>query len=142
MDRFESILKTIGCAASGVIGWLFGGFDILFGALLFFMALDFVTGIIKGMMLRSDKSANGALSSNAAFNGVLKKALILMVVAASAMADKALSPDNVILRTMVTGYYIACEAISLCENAITCGVPLPKGFRQLFEGIKEEEDGE
>jgi uncharacterized protein YjdB len=49
------------------------------------MSVDFLTGIICGLMGKSDKTEHGGLSSRTAFAGLLKKVLIILVVLLAAL---------------------------------------------------------
>ncbi len=46
MEHIMDYCKIIITFIAGVIGWIFGGFDSMVYALIFFVAIDFITGIL------------------------------------------------------------------------------------------------
>lgn len=73
-------IKTYVCAIIGAIGGAvsaaLGGWDNAIITLLIFMAADFATGIACAIFWnKSSKSENGALSSKACWQGIIKKNL-------------------------------------------------------------------
>ena len=44
------------------------------------------------------------------------------------------------IRSAVIGFYIANESISIVENAISLGVPMPKKFVDILIQFKETEE--
>lgn len=140
MQHVFTGVKLSFAAIGGFLTYLLGGWDIWLSALIFFMVSDFLTGLIKAGIGKSDKSETGHISSAAIFQGGFRKILILVIVAAGVTADRLISPDSTTLRALVIGYYVASEAISVCENVIACGLPLPKKFVQIFEAMKSKND--
>ena len=75
----KRILEAL-AAAAGAVASFFCGLPPIIWILLAVITLDYVTGIICGVMGKSPKTENGGLSSKEAFQGLLRKALILFVV--------------------------------------------------------------
>ena len=133
MKKITEWLAAIG----GAIVSFFTGLPPIIWVLLAVMTIDYVTGIICGCMGRSPKTENGGLSSSEAFKGLLKKALIILIVLLAALLDKAVAMGAGIEFAAVTGatclWFIASEGISVLENVIKMGVPVPEILSKALE---------
>lgn len=139
----ETKVKTITeilAGIGGAIAAFFTGLPPIIWILLAVMTIDYVTGIICGLMGKSPKTENGGVSSGAAFKGLLKKALILLVVLLAALLDKAVALGAGVQFEAVAGFtcmwFIASEGFSIVENAAAMGVPIPKILLQALEIVK------
>ena len=101
--------------------------------LVFFMALDFATGMIVGAL-------DGRLSSEASFRGLAKKTLILLLIAATHAAARAVNVSYD-LASMVASAYCISELISITENCHHTGVPIPKVLVEFLEKTKTSWSG-
>lgn len=120
----------------GIAGFFFGSLDGLILALLAFMVLDYITGVIVGIMQKKLSSATG-------FEGLLKKGLILIVVSVGHILDTQLfGGESSVCRSAVIGFYIANEGLSIIENVGRMGMPLPKQIRKVLEQLKDENKGD
>ena len=112
--------------------------------LLAVMTIDYITGIICGLMGRSPKTETGGLASREAFKGLLKKAMILLVVLLAALLDKAVSMGAGVTFEAVAGatclWFIASEGFSILENVASMGVPIPKILMQALEIMRQKGD--
>lgn len=135
---FTEILAAIG----GAIASFFCGLPPLIWVLLAVMTIDYITGIICGLMGRSKKTETGGLSSNAAFKGLMKKMLIFLVVLLAALLDKAVSMGTGAAFEAVAGatclWFIASEGFSILENVASMGVPVPKILMQALEIMRRK----
>lgn len=135
----ENIMKALAAAAGAVLSF-FVGLPPIMWVLLAVMTLDYATGLICGAMGKSLKTDNGGLSSKAAFSGLLKKAMILVVVALAALLDWAVAAGAGVSFTAVTGatclWFIASEGVSIIENAAEIGIPIPGVLHQALEIMK------
>lgn len=133
---FIEMLAGIG----GAVAAFFTGLPPIIWILLAVMSIDYITGIICGLMGKSPKTENGGVSSSAAFKGLMKKALILLVVLLAALLDKAVALGAGVQFEAVAGFtclwFIASEGFSIVENAAAMGVPIPKILLQALEIIK------
>ena len=133
-------------AAGGAVLAFFTGLPPIIWILIGVMSLDYVTGILCGCMGKSPKTETGGLSSKAAFEGLLKKALILMVVGLAALVDMAISSAASIEMVAVTGacclWFVASEGLSVLENAAALGVPIPKILLKALEIMRKQGQGE
>lgn len=134
-------MKNTICALLGIVGGAiasaFGGWDAAFKTLVFFMALDYITGlIVAGVFRRSDKSANGALESRAGFKGLLRKGMTLAVVYVACQLDLLLGTAFVRDATIIA--FVVNETLSIIENAGLMGVPVPAVVVNSIEVLKRK----
>ena len=134
-------MKTGICALLGVVGGAiasaFGGWDAALNTLVFFMALDYVTGlVVAGVFRRSDKSENGALESRAGWKGLLRKGMNLVIVSVACHLDMLLGTDFVRNATIIA--FVINETLSIVENAGLMGVPLPGVIADSLEALKRK----
>jgi len=138
---WDKIVKALAAAGGAIISF-FSGMPPLIWILLAIMTLDYITGILCGLMGKSPKTEHGGLSSSAAFRGILKKVLILIVVIVAALADRAIAMGAGIDFAAVTGatclWFIASEGISILENAAAMGVKIPGVLRRALELLREK----
>lgn len=140
-------MKDYFCVAVGVIGgWIakiFGGWDESLTALILFMCMDYITGImVAGVFKKSNKSKHGTLNSNAGWKGLCKKCVTLLLVIVANELD-IVAGTNYIRNAVIIGF-IANEVISITENAGLMGVKLPAVITKAIEVLQEkagEEDG-
>lgn len=140
MKKLLEILSAIG----GAIVSFFVTMPPLVWILIAVMSIDYITGLICGAMGKSEKTENGYLKSHEAFKGLLKKALILLVVLLAALLDMAVSKGANIQFEAVMGatclWFIASEGLSILENVARMGVPVPKILLKLLEIMKSKGD--
>ena len=120
----KGFIATATGAVLGALISLAGGWDTALQALMVFMVLDYLTGVIVAAVFHaSKKTASGKLSSVAGLKGIAKKVLMLFMVVAGQYADVVLGIDY--FRTAVIIALIANELISLIENAGLAGIEVP-----------------
>lgn len=142
METKAKTITEVLAAIGGAIASFFCGLPSIIWVLLAVMTIDYLTGIICGLMGRSKKTETGGLSSGAAFKGLLKKALIIFVVLLAALLDKAVSMGTGIAFEAVAGatclWFIASEGFSIVENVASMGVPVPKILLQALEIMRRK----
>lgn len=119
------------------IGYYMGGCDGLLYALVAFVAVDYITGV---MCAIADKK----LSSNVGFKGICRKVLIFMLVGIANIIDMHVIGQAGILRTAVIFFYLSNEGVSLLENAGHLGLPIPGQLKTVLEQLHDrtEKDGD
>lgn len=137
----EKTLKLLAAAAGGIAG-LFGPWNGLMTVLLAVMAVDYVSGVMIAVMGKSDKTESGGLSSKAGFFGLLKKAMIWLVVLLATLIDRAGGGTASMFQTAAVCFYIANEGISVLENAVLMGLPVPQAIRGALDVLRRKGDGE
>lgn len=133
-------VKYLICIIGSVMIKLLGGWDIWLASLFTVMVIDIITGIVKAVLVRSDKSQSGGLSSVSMFRGGIKKISIILMVALGTVLDRIISPNELFIRVMIVTYYIANESLSILENVGACGVPLPKALYGILDSLKNKGD--
>lgn len=134
-------MKHAVCALTGMIGGTvaaaFGGWDTALNTLVFFMGLDYLTGlIVAGVFRRSDKSADGTLESRAGWKGLLRKGMTLAVVFVACRLDMLLGTDFVRNATVIA--FVVNETLSIIENAGLMGVPIPAALANSIEVLRRK----
>ena len=120
-------------AIGGWMGYFLGGLDGLMIALIIFMALDYITGIMCAVI---DKR----LSSAVGFKGICKKVLILMLVGVANVMDVHVVGTGSALRGAVIAFYLSNEGLSLLENAAHIGLPIPDRMKNVLAQLHGRED--
>ena len=123
---FNGVIATIGTALT----YLIGGWNIVLGILAICIIVDYVTGLMKGLMHKE-------LSSSVGFDGLLRKAAIFLVIILANQLDLAANNSNNLFRTMACYFYIANEGISITENIAMLGVPLPDFIVKALVKLKD-----
>ena len=122
----------------GAVAQLLGGWDALLKALIVCMAVDYVTGVVAAALGRSKKSKTGRITSKAAVTGIIKKAVILLIVLVAAVLESATGTE--FIRDTVILFFIGTEGISIVENAGLLGVPMPAALKKWFEVLRDKGD--
>ena len=134
-------LYKIAAAAAGAVISFFTGSPVVMWVLIAMMTLDYVTGLMTGMMGVSSKTEGGKLSSRAAFDGLMRKIMIFLVVILSVLVDLAVQYGAGVTFNAVTGatclWFIASEGVSVLENAAELGVPIPGILRKALELLQD-----
>ena len=112
-------------AIGGWLGYMLGGMDGLLIALVVFMAIDYLTGIMCAII---DKK----LSSAIGFRGIFKKMLILMLVAVANIIDVHVVGTGSALRGATVCFYLSNEGLSILENAVHLGLPVPEKLKDVL----------
>ena len=138
MKEFWTTIQVVFAGIGGWLGWFLGGCDGLLYALLAFVVIDYITGIMCAVV---DKK----LSSNVGFRGIFRKVLIFVMVGIGNLIDTQLIGSGEALRTAVIFFYISNEGVSLLENAAHIGLPIPDKMKDVLaqlHGREDKKDGE
>ena len=135
MSKIQIIIDSIAGAVGAVLGFMYGEVTGLFWALIAFMALDYITGVVVAIIEKR-------LSSEVGFRGLAKKFLILVFVAVGHIADAYILGGTPAAMSAVMLFYIANEGISIIENAASLGLPVPKKLTSIMEHIKNKSESE
>lgn len=122
-------------AAGGGLGYFLGGWDGFLYALLAFVIIDYVTGLMCAVL---DKK----LSSEVGFRGIFKKVLIFSLVAIGNIVDQSVIGDGSVIRTAVIFFYLSNEGVSILENAAHIGLPIPQKLKDILEQLHNRSDKE
>lgn len=120
-------------ALGGFIGWFLGGADGFLYALIAFVVVDYITGI---MCAIADKN----LSSAVGFKGICRKVLIFVLVGIGNIVDVYVMGEAGILRTAVIFFYLSNEGVSLLENSAHLGLPIPEKLKTVLSQLHNREE--
>ncbi|MBQ9685201.1 MAG: phage holin family protein [Oscillospiraceae bacterium] len=135
MKEFWNVIQLVFTAVGGWLGWFLGGCDGLLYALIAFVAIDYITGV---MCAVADKN----LSSEVGFKGICRKVLIFMLVGVGHIIDTQVIGAGSVLRTAVIFFYISNEGVSLVENAAHLGLPVPAKLKAVLEQLHDRAEKE
>lgn len=118
----------------GFLGWYLGGFDGFLYALIAFVVVDYITGVMCAVV---DKK----LDSKVGFKGIFRKVLIFSLVGIANIIDVYVLGEGSVLRTAVIFFYISNEGVSLLENSAHLGLPIPQKLKDVLEQLHDREGG-
>ena len=117
-------------AVGGWLGYFLGGCDGLLYALIAFVVIDYITGVMCAIISRE-------LSSAVGFKGIFRKVLIFLLVGIANIIDVQVIGTGAVLRTAVIFFYISNEGVSLLENAGHLGLPIPEKIKTVLEQLHD-----
>ncbi len=133
MKEFWNMIQLVFTGLGGWLGYFLGGCDGLLFALMAFVVIDYITGV---MCAINDKK----LSSEVGFKGICKKVLIFLLVGMANILDVHVIGTGSVLRTAVIFFYISNEGVSLLENAAHLGLPVPDQIKLVLEQLHERSE--
>ena len=119
----------------GFFGWFLGGFDGFLYALVAFVVLDYITGVMLAVLEKK-------LSSEIGAKGIFKKVLIFTLVGIGHIIDSHIIGDGSVIRTAVIFFYLSNEGISILENTSKIGLPIPQKLKDVLEQLHHRDDKE
>ena len=131
MTNFIKYAKYFVAVIGAMLGKFLGGLDGVIYALAAFMLADYATGVMLAVMQKK-------LSSSIGFKGICKKMLILIFVGLANVLDVYILKNGSVLRTAVVFFYISNEGISITENAVKLGLPVPEKIKTVLKQIGEK----
>ena len=143
MNTIWNWLRGAFAAVGAGLGYFLGGCDGFLYALIAFVAIDYLTGVMCAIV---DKT----LSSSVGFKGIFRKILIFVMVGIGHTLDAQILGGGDTLRTAVIFFYCANEGLSLIENAGHLGLPIPEKLKNILAQLhdrstdatdKEDSDG-
>jgi toxin secretion/phage lysis holin len=130
MKEFWNMIQLVFTMIGGWLGYFLGGCDGLLLALLVFVVMDYVTGVMCAV-------ADRTLSSEVGFKGICRKVLIFMLVGIGNVLDVHIIGTGSVIRTAVIFFYLSNEGISLLENAAHLGLPVPEKLKLVLEQLHQ-----
>ena len=132
MKNIWTVIQAAFTAFGGVIGWFLGGFDGFLYALIAFVVIDYVSGIMVAIN-------NKTLSSRVGFVGICKKVLIFLLVGVGNILDVYILGDAGVLRSAVIFFYLSNEGVSILENSSHLGLPIPEKLKSVLSQLHNRE---
>ena len=130
MKEFWNTIQFIFTAVGGWLGYFLGGCDGLLYALIAFVVIDYITGVMCAVIDRK-------LSSAVGFKGIFRKVLIFLLVGIANIIDVQVVGTGAVLRTAVIFFYISNEGVSLLENAGHLGLPIPERVKTVLKQLHD-----
>ena len=130
MKEFWNTIQLIFSAVGGWLGYFLGGCDGLLYALIAFVVIDYITGVMCAII-------NKQLSSEVGLKGIFRKVLIFLLVGIANIIDVQVIGTGAVLRTAVIFFYISNEGVSLLENAGHLGLPIPEKIKTVLEQLHD-----
>lgn len=131
MKDVINTIQLIFTAIGGYIGWFLGGFDGLVYSLVAFVVIDYITGLMVAVLEKK-------VSSSIGFKGIFKKVLIFTFVGIGHIVDFHIIKNGSAVRTAVIFFYLSNEGLSIIENSVKVGLPIPEKLKEVFLTMKEE----
>lgn len=131
MNSICNWIKVIFTAIGGYLGFFLGGWDGFLNALTIFVVLDYITGIMVGIVEKKVSSDIGA-------RGIFKKVLIFTLVGVGHILDTYILGKGGVIRTAVIFFYLSNEGISILENSAKIGLPIPEKLKDVLVQLKDE----
>lgn len=131
MKNFIEAAQYAFAALGGALGAVMGGFDGFLYALVVFVVVDYITGLMAAAVEKK-------LSSEVGFKGIFRKVIIFSLVAVGHIVDSYVIGQGSVLRTAVIFFYLSNEGISILENAARTGLPIPEKLKGVLEQLREE----
>lgn len=120
-------------AIGGALGWFNCGLDGFLYALIAFVVIDYLTGLLAAGVQKK-------LSSEVGFKGIAKKIAIFLLVGIANIIDVDVIQNGTALRTAVIFFYLSNEGLSILENAGNIGLPIPEKLKTMLAQLKDKED--
>ncbi|MBU5439886.1 phage holin family protein [Tissierella sp. MSJ-40] len=127
-----NLIKGIFTAIGGYLGYILGGHDGFLYALIAFVVIDYLTGVMLAIIKKE-------VSSEIGYKGIFKKVMIFLMVAIGHTIDAYLIKNGGAIRTAVIFFYISNEGISILENSASIRLPIPEKLRDVLLQLKDGE---
>ena len=135
MKQMWNSIQLAFTAVGGFLGWFLGGVDGFLYALIAFVIIDYITGVLCAI-------ADKKLSSKVGFKGICRKVLIFILVGIGNILDVYVLGGTGVLRMAVIFFYLSNEGVSLLENAAHLGLPIPERLKTVLEQLHERSTDE
>ena len=130
MKEFWNVCQTVFAGLGAWIGYFLGGCDGLIYALLVFIVVDYITGIMVAISFHQ-------LSSSVGFKGLCRKVLTFMLVGVGHILDIEILHQPGVLRTAIIFWALANNGLSITENATQLGLPVPVQLKEVLEQLHD-----
>lgn len=133
MKQMVTIGQYIFAAVGGFLGWFLGGVDGFLYALIVFVVVDYITGLMAAFIQKK-------VSSEVGFRGICKKVAVFCLVGIGHVLDTQVIKTGSVLRTAVIFFYLSNEGISIIENIALVGLPVPQKLIDVLEQLNSKND--
>ena len=126
----QSILGVVGA----YLGYFLGGFDGLLHALVIFVSIDYITGVMLSIVKKR-------LSSEVGAKGIFKKVMLFLLVGMGHMVDLHIIKEGSATRNAVLFFYMSNDGLSILENVSLMGLPIPEKLKQILKKLRGADHG-
>ena len=130
MNAILTYLKVSFSVIGGVIASALGGCDTLLMVLVWFVVVDYISGVV--LAIKQSK-----LNSRVGFVGIMKKAIVFMVIIIAHLLDELTGIGAI--RSMAVLFYISNEGISILENLGRLNIPYPQKLKEILEQLENNQ---
>lgn len=134
MKQIVETMQYVITGIGGFVGWFLGGVDGFLYALLVFVVVDYLTGLMAAFIQKK-------ISSEVGFRGICRKVAIFCLVGIAHILDAQVIKTGSVLRTAIVFFYLSNEGISILENITIIGLPVPQKLRDVLEQIRDKDGG-
>lgn len=124
--EWGAIVSVVGSICSYSLGW-----NGILEALVFAMAIDYISGLLAAYINPGMK-----LDSRKGFRGIAKKIMILLLVSLAHFVDQA--TGQTFVQIVAIWFFLGNEGLSIVENAANAGLPIPQKLRDTLEQLSKE----
>ena len=152
MKEFWNTIQVIIAAIGGWLGYFLGGCDGLLIALVAFVAIDYITGMMAARKeaVEHPGDPNYGWSSKKGFNGIVKKVAIFAVITVAISLDYLIAvataqlgmapPQMAIFGLLVVVWFLLNEMLSIIENSGRMGADIPDWLTKYIAILKGKID--
>ncbi len=139
----KSIVFMLANGLLTIILWLIGGVDLPLKIFIVFSILDLITGIMKSLKGKSEKTIDGKLNSKIMLMGWLKFGSMLAIIIMGNMFDMLIMANSPFIRNYLICGFICNQGISILEN-VSAYTKVPSFFYKFIsdQGRKFDEGKE
>lgn len=131
MKELLITMRQVYSMAREVLVGVLGGWDGLLYALVIFMIVDYLMGILVVI-------SNRKLSDKIGFSEIAKKLSIILLVVVAHVIDAQILQNGDIVREAVILFYLSAEGTSILENVALLHLPVPQKLNDILEQLKDK----
>lgn len=129
----EKWIATISGVIGSIVSYAIDGLGMAVSVLILMMIIDYITGIFCGIV-------NKNLNSRIGYVGIIRKFYYLLLIGAI-YAISYVIPNIGFAGDGAAISLTVLEIISITENGVKLGAPIPKFIKDLLLVIKDKNDG-
>lgn len=140
----QTTVKSAATAVFGIVTSIFGALAIPILLMVSCNVIDYITGLMAALRRRT------GISSYRGIQGIVKKICMWILVIVGFIVDQLLHyasqtmgltvPFTYLVASVVAIWIICNEIISILENVVDIGVPIPEFLMPLVKNIKTQVD--
>ncbi|MFF2797177.1 phage holin family protein [Lysinibacillus xylanilyticus] len=130
MMLMERWIAAVSGAIGTIVSYSVNGLGMAVTVLIGFMDIDYITGIMSGIV-------NQNLNSRVGFNGIIRKIYYLMLVSSVYLLSLVI-PGIEYAGDGAAIAFCVLEFISITENGTKMGLPMPDFIRNILAIVKDK----